>query len=263
MAASMITKIRRRVDKSVQQYGVPVTVVRCAFFPVLFCYWKLREATPYERQLFREGEEYDREHNVDTVRTRNNEFSADVDSENWSEGTGYAASPASTVRRAIEMLPIDFSKYVFIDLGSGKARAPLVATEYPFKASIGVEYAPDLHEVAAKNVETYTSSNRKCDDLRVYCHDATTYDLPHDPLVIYFGHPFGGEVLDGLLANLARSLEEAPREVFLIYYDPICIEQWKALGFEEIGSHDLPRIHRFHNTLGKEFIVARRKANQA
>jgi predicted RNA methylase len=253
---SLPGKIRRRFQKAVLQHGVLKTIGLTMVWPIMFAKWRLMEQTPFERQRTRAGEEYDRLHNVDTIRTRGNEWVADVKSENWAQGTGYGVSPPETVRRAIEMLPIDdITEYVFIDMGSGKCRVPLVASEYPFKECIGVEYDPALHETAVKNIASFTCDKQKCKAVSAHCHDAVTYPIPPSPIVMYFGHPFGGKVLDGLLQNLKRSMQQHPRPVYVIYYDPICGDQYESYGFREIASYDLPRINRFHNKRGKEFAI--------
>jgi hypothetical protein len=46
--------------------------------------------------------------------------------------------------------------FTFIDLGSGKGRALLMASAYPFKRIIGVEFMPELHRVAQENIRKYT-----------------------------------------------------------------------------------------------------------
>ena len=45
----------------------------------------------------------------------------------------------------------------FIDLGSGKGRAVLLASLYPFRRLIGVEFSPELTEVARLNVQAVSS----------------------------------------------------------------------------------------------------------
>lgn len=255
MPLKFSTKIRRRIKKSALQHGAVKTAGLCLIWPAMFAYWKATEQTPFERQRRKAGENFDREYCVDTARHRNTEWAADVDSENWAEGTGYAATPPDTVRTAVEKLPINHGEYVFIDLGSGKGRVFLVASEFPFKECLGVEYAPDLHEVAARNIASFTSDKQQCMVLKSYCHDAASFPLPKTPLVLFFAHPFGEVVLNGFLENLQQSLDETPRRVYVIYYDPICIEQFRSFGMYEIASHDLPKINRFHNRLGKEFVV--------
>ena len=237
------------------QHGVLETVGLCLLWPFMFVSWKIKERTPFARQRQRAGEEFDRQYGVDTTRNRSTEWAADIESENWAEGTGYAATPPDTVRRSIQLLQIDHEEFVFIDLGSGKGRVMLVASEFPFKECLGVEYAPDLHEVAVRNIAAFRSDTQRCNVIKSYCHDAATFTLPEAPLVLFFAHPFGDAVLEKFLQSLQRSLRENPRKVYVIYYDPICNDQFVNAGFSEIGSHNLARFNTFHNRLGKEFII--------
>jgi len=45
--------------------------------------------------------------------------------------------------------------FTLIDLGSGKGRVLLMASDYPFKRIIGVEFMPELHRVAEGNIRKY------------------------------------------------------------------------------------------------------------
>lgn len=267
----LINKIRRRINKSVLKYGVVVTIGRCLIWPLMYISWKFIEWSPFERRLRKEGEDFDQLHGVDTTRKRGAEWAADIDSENWAEGTGYEATPPNTVRRSVQLLQIDYEKYVFIDLGSGKGRVMLVASEFPFKECLGIEYAPDLHEIAVKNIEAYRSDNQHCGVIRSYCHDAATFPLPKTPLVLFFAHPFGEVVLDNFLKSVQRSLREKPRKIYVIYYDPICSAQFLNAGFKQVASQDLStrqflpkffytrlswfELNTFRNRMGMEFVI--------
>jgi predicted RNA methylase len=255
MPTLLPNKIRRRLEKAVLQHGVLGTAGRCLIWPLMYIGWRIMERTPFERQREQAGEDFDRQYGVDTTRSRGTEWAADIDSENWGEGTGYAATPPDTVRRSIQSLQIDHEEYVFIDLGSGKGRVVLVASEFPFKECLGIEYAPDLHKVAVRNIADFSSDKQRCKVVKSHCLDAAKFSLPETPLVLFFAHPFGDAVLDKFLQSVQRSLRETPRRVYVIYYDPICSDQFVSAGFREIGSHNLPRINRFRNRRGKEFIV--------
>jgi predicted RNA methylase len=41
----------------------------------------------------------------------------------------------------------------FVDIGSGKGRALIIAAEYAFKRIIGVEYSPSLATICRRNLE--------------------------------------------------------------------------------------------------------------
>jgi predicted RNA methylase len=232
--------------------------------------WKIIERTPFERQRRQAGEAFDRQYGVDTTRNRSTEWAADVESENWAEGTGYYPTPPDAVRRSIQALQIDLEEYVFIDLGSGKGRVMLVASEFPFKECLGVEYSPDLHEAAVRNIADFSSDKRRCNTIRSCYHDATTFPLPETPLVLFFAHPFGDAVLDKFLQNVHRSLREKPRRVYIIEYDPVYRDQFRDAGFRETGGQNLgaaqflPKLfyrlkwfetNTFRNRLGREFVI--------
>ena len=266
--------IRRRLRKSVLEYGVFATIGRCLVYPLMFVGWRIIERTPFERQRVQAGLEFDRLYGVDTSRNRNTEWADDIDSDSLSEGTGFYPTPPDAVRRSIPALPIKAEDYVFIDLGSGKGRVMLVASEFPFKQCLGVEYDPGLHEVAVRNIAAFQSELQRCYDVQSYCHDATTFQFPEAPLVLFFAHPFHGSVLERFFEILRRSLRANPRDVCIIEYDPVYRDQFQAAGFPEIGGQDmgegqfLPEIfyklewfkrHTFRNRKGKEFVTYRAK----
>ena len=115
---------------------------------------------------------------------------------------------------------IDFHKFTFLDLGSGKGRALLLASDYPFRRILGVELLPSLHEIAVQNLAGYQRESQQCFTLQSVCADATTFNLPEEALVIYLFHPFPESGLRRALANLAKSLDQHPRTVYVIYLNP-------------------------------------------
>jgi hypothetical protein len=132
----------------------------------------------------------------------------------------YEPSSAVGLHRKLELLELPYSGYHFIDLGSGRGRALLIASEFPFKAIHGVELSEDAHQHAERNVKSYQSPTQQCRDLRVACQDARTYGLPPEPSVIYIFNSFPKEILVDVVAGIERSLKENPRELIVIYCNP-------------------------------------------
>jgi SAM-dependent methyltransferase len=140
-------------------------------------------------------------------------------------------------------LQIDFPSYSFVDLGSGKGRVLLVASEFPFAEIIGVEFATELHEVASRNIGSYRSKTQRCKNVRSLNVDALEFELPLRPLVLYLFNPFRPAVLIPVLQRLQRSIDLHPRDVILIYQAPFhgsLIEQETALRCVEQST--------YHNT---------------
>ena len=144
-------------------------------------------------------------------------------------------------------LKIDFPSHTFVDLGSGKGRALLVASEYPFAEIIGVEFAAELHEIAARNIQSYRSKTQRCKRVRSVNLDAAEFEMPATPLVLYLFNPFRPAVLIPVLQRLQRSLDSQPREVTLIYTAPVhanLIEQETSLRcVEQATYHNMYRFN--------------------
>ena len=145
----------------------------------------LRDSTP-ERRRQRYGDmEYDWEHRVNTT----------SGTLGWRErllGTfhsPYQPTDPALFREMMSALPIQFDKFTFIDIGSGKGRTLLMASEYPFQKIIGVELLPELHQVAQENLRLYQSESQKCFALESVCGNATTFPFPAEPLVLYLFNP--------------------------------------------------------------------------
>jgi ribosomal protein S18 acetylase RimI-like enzyme len=162
---------------------------------------------------------FDAEHRVDTGGII--ELSdLDVRSPNYAHGVRYQATPVALFSEMLDSIDFNPEEYVFIDFGSGKGRALLLASERPFKRIIGVEFAPELHRVAQQNIQHYRSESGKCKDLYSVCMDATEFVMPEEPAIFYFYHPFDAGVMSKVLSNIQESLKRRPRPTYIIYYNP-------------------------------------------
>ncbi len=80
-----------------------------------------------------------------------------------------------------QLARINFNDFTFIDLGSGKGRTLLMASDYPFRRIVGVELLPSLNQIAQQNLAQYHSASQKCFAMESICADATTFTLPEGP----------------------------------------------------------------------------------
>ncbi len=116
---------------------------------------------------------------------------------------------------------LDFRDFTFLDLGSGKGRTLLMASDYPFRRIVGVELLPALHQIAQDNLSRYKNKSQKCFALEVICADATTLTMPDEPMVMYLFNPFPEAGLRRVMANLESSLRAHPRMVYVLYHNPL------------------------------------------
>jgi SAM-dependent methyltransferase len=176
----------------------------------------VRESTP-ERRRQRYGDmEYDWDHRVDTT-------SGTVAWRARLLGlfhSPYQPTEPSLFREMMADLAIEFEHFTFIDLGSGKGRTLLMASEYPFGKIVGVEILPELHQTAEQNLARYRSQSQKCFALEAICGDAGDFPLPTEPLVLYLFNPLPEAGLRRVLANLDRSLRAHRRAAYVLYHNP-------------------------------------------
>jgi len=138
--------------------------------------------------------------------------------------SAYQPTDPASFREMLDALAqhtdLSFSEFTFIDLGSGKGRTLLMASDYPFRRIVGVELLPALHRIAQQNLASYKSDSQRCFTIESICADATRFPLPAGPLVIYLFNPFPEADLRRALRNLQQSLATSPRAAYLLYLNP-------------------------------------------
>ncbi len=177
----------------------------------------VRESMP-ERRRQRYGDmEYDWEHRVNTT-------SGTVGWQARLLGlfhSPYQPTDPALFREMMVSLLIDFEQFTFIDLGSGKGRTLLMASEYPFQRIIGVELIGELHKAAEENIREYQSPTQRCANIEAVLADAREFEFPDEPLLLYLFNPLAASALAEVLRKLHQSLARAPRLLWVVYHNPL------------------------------------------
>jgi SAM-dependent methyltransferase len=141
-----------------------------------------------------------------------------VSGPNGAKATPYLPVRPPIFQRALSSLKIDYPKYLFVDIGSGKGRAVFLASRFSFHKLIGVEFAKELHEQALKNSRLWSVDDPQ--RINFVWQDILEFEFPLRPSVVFLYHPFGPDVMRALLDRLRSSIEKCPREVIMIYVNP-------------------------------------------
>ena len=129
--------------------------------------------------------------------------------------------------------PHPISSYTFIDVGAGKGRGLLVASEFRFRKVVGIELNPSLATIARQNVAHWTASHAaeptspRLAPIEVLEQDALDFDLPNTPVLLFLFHPFEAPVLRQLLRRIetqfaARRKSAREPALDLIYVNAEC-----------------------------------------
>jgi len=111
-------------------------------------------------------------------------------------------------------------EYSFIDIGCGKGRMLLIASELPFRRVIGVEFHHDLAATALRNAGKWALTGLARCPIEVICQDATELTLPDGPCVVFLYNPFGGPVLEALLSRFDEHFGERWGDLDVLYLVP-------------------------------------------
>jgi SAM-dependent methyltransferase len=123
----------------------------------------------------------------------------------------------STARIAPSIAP---SQFAFFDMGCGKGRALVVASDRPFKRVVGVEFSQALAKIAEDNIKQSQSRRSPKTTVEIVCADAACYQFPDENAFIFFNNPFNEEIMAKVLKNI-RSSAHATKARYIIYYNPV------------------------------------------
>lgn len=205
-----------------------------------------RDLTPARRRMRYGDIQFDFDYNVNTtwanvpLRTRLREAII---------GAEYQTTDPVIFHEAIQVITNreDLSAYTFVDLGSGKGRVLLLASEYPFARLIGIELLPELHEIAGANLERAAERlQHRCVDL--VCGDARDYLFPDCPLVVFLFNPFPSYVFAEIMRRLDRSVAASPRPVYVVFHNIL---------YEDAFKH-APSLHRI--AASHQFVIYTNRA---
>jgi hypothetical protein len=204
--------------------------------------WRIAKA---HLGVFLRGKAYDWANRVDT--TGIVQISAlSVLGKNGPFALQYEPMSPDELAEVLQQIEIRFEDYTFIDFGSGKGRVLLMAACRPFRRIVGVEFAKELHDIAVKNLATF-SGPRQCRKMESIHADAIDFVIPAGPLVIFFNNPFRDPVMAVVMQNLSISLQAEPRDVVFV-----CVTRWtltqyieRLPGVREIKHGPTFRMYRF------------------
>lgn len=155
-------------------------------------------------------------------------------SSNVRHSVRYQASKARPLKLLLQRLSLP-RDCVFVDVGSGKGKALLIASGFGFKRLIGVEFSRDLCEISRSNIKIFKEKTGCQADISAVESDIDEYDIKNDENIFYLYNPFDEIVMQKFLEKIKRSIDNYERKIWLIYHiaehDDIAAESklfWRA-----------------------------------
>jgi hypothetical protein len=220
-------RVLTRIKRSFAIRGVLGTIRAC--WDTASEYWlpsrKRAAAMVREREL-----KFDATYGLDTTEIVL-PHQTEVRGGNWMFGQRYQGVDPGRFVQLMSELSIDHGQFTFIDFGSGKGRAIVLAMNFPFKKIIGIEYSEQLNVAARQNVLRYPDNAKRCKEIEIICGDATDLPIPDGPLVLYLNNPFGRPVMERVIHNVSMSFQVCPRRMVIIYFLPEHLDLWDKVPF--------------------------------
>lgn len=221
MVPGAVRSLARRLEKHRQRAGFVGMLRACVMTP----YYLVRYYP--EKRRFRQEMRvkaaaalaFDRRYGTDTAGVVK-QASLDVAGETWVHAGPYQGIDEREFHAIMRALPIRHEDFTFVDIGSGKGKALLLASRYPFRKIRGVEFSQALHRAACRNVSVFRDEGQACADIEPICMDATRYELPAEACLLFLYNPFEAAVMRPFVERLARSLAAAPRPTVILYLNP-------------------------------------------
>lgn len=220
---SKIWSLRREIKRKVSEIGIWATCILC-----------LRKAIDY---LFASNKHeihpFDLQYGTDTSGIIE-PGALDISSDNVIHAVRYQSARVEVFLDILNSLSIPHNEYLFIDMGSGKGRALLLASSFHFKKIIGIELSENLHTTACRNIQIYNDKNQKCHDIQSICENAEKYQIPLEKIVFYLFNPFDEYVSGKFLHNIESSLRIFNRDIYIAYLKPIHKKMFDQASFLKV-----------------------------
>jgi len=139
---------------------------------------------------------------------------------NKAGGHNYKPTPYQVFQWALSAIDeAEIPKLSFVDYGAGKGRALLMASQHPFTAVGGIEFAEELHDNATMNIAQFPRSRMKCRNVECALDDVVNITPVEGEAVHYFFNPFSAEVFTDVLQGIVTSYHAKPRRLYVILVD--------------------------------------------
>lgn len=169
-----------------------------------------------------EQDAFDKQYGTDTSGTyKLSELT--IDSQNVDHGLSYQTTTPRIVTDIVKFLGIDPSEFTFVDIGAGKGRMLLAATQQGFSKAIGVEFASELVAIANKNIERLDAKTAS-----IELGDAANFAFPNEDMVVYMYNPFDVTVMRKVVDNLASVTN---KRLYVVYRNPKARELLDSCNF--------------------------------
>ncbi|MBP6686240.1 MAG: class I SAM-dependent methyltransferase [Lacibacter sp.] len=135
-----------------------------------------------------------------------------------------------TIEQVLDHLPEKAKQGMFLDIGCGKGRALCVAAAYGFIKLYGIDFAKQLIDQAEQNLllakKRYPNLNYE-----LSWSDISTLEIGKEVSTVFLFNPFDEVLMKKIIQKINSSLQQNPRELYVLYCSPRHEELFFADGY--------------------------------
>lgn len=146
----------------------------------------------------------------------------------------YEPTRPTVVEHALDAVDLGPEGVTFLDIGSGKGRVVMLASQRPWARVIGLEARRHLHRVAEYNVARFEARHGAASPIVLWQGDVRDHALPDGPLVAFLYNSLPAPALRRFLPRLTA------RPARLVYVNPQHADEVRAAGWRVCVQHDDP-----------------------
>lgn len=128
-------------------------------------------------------------------------------------------------------LPYHAFQSGFLDAGCGKGRAMAMAAYHGFTQVEGFDLSASMVAQTHTAITQWTKLYPHC-HFHAWQQNAMDVQVPLHTNVIFLFNPFDAFVMRAFVKRVAESLQQQPREMYVLYCNPLNKDVWEAAGFE-------------------------------
>ena len=157
---------------------------------------------------------FDRKYQVDTLAFVEL-VDMDIEEEKKPHSSKYQPTQGLPLRKLFKRLNFP-PGMVFVDLGCGKGRVLLIASEFGFKEVIGVEHSLFLCKIAAENCKKYQQRQKTKTEFTICHSDVRDYPFKDEEKVFFLYNPFDASIMQSVLESILSSLRRRNRKIWIL-----------------------------------------------
>jgi hypothetical protein len=149
----------------------------------------------------------------------------------WFDFGNYEPTLPSVAEAALDAVDLGPAGATLLDVGSGKGRVVMLASQRPFARVVGLEASPRLHQLASSNLAAFRARGGGRCAVDLWLGDANTHPLPEGPLVVFVYNTLPAHPMRFFLARLRG------RVARLVYVNPQQARVVEAAGWSRVAGH--------------------------